>query len=651
MAGNRERRWVRFGIFELDVETREVRKEGKPVRLQPQPGRVLGALISHPGELVTRQELKDKLWDSATFVDFEQGLNFCIRQIRIALDDSAETPRFIETVPRKGYRFIAPVSGSGDAEAIAGFPTRESAAEIPNPPRRMKIVPGLAAAVTLVLAVIAGVKLWWRPAALSVAPQIHALAVLPLQNLSADPEQAYFSDGMTDGLITDLAQMGSLKVISRTSSMQYRQTKKSLPEIARQLGVDGIVEGTIQRSGTRVRITVQLIEAFTDQHLWANTYEGELGDTFQLEKHVAEDVANQVLVRVAARNQSSASTPSRVVDARALDEYLQGTYDLNRFSRGSGDEELKLAVDHFQRAIEIDQKFALAYLGLANAHKLKIQSSNEDMQLATQFVQRALQLDPTLSAGWVLLGDLKEGAWSWNEAEADFRRAIVLNPNDAWAHDYLADLLDILGKPDEGWKEFEIAQELDPDQDHIVYALFKRREYDRGIQEILRSLTKDPNDGYAHSKLFELYAAKGLYKEAIGELQQTIKLFGYADVAVKVGNTYATSGYTAAMREYAKVLAHLQSTKQAFMPINIAAAYTATGDNDLAFYWLEEGYRQRGHLSAGVDFDQVGVYPPLDPLHSDPRFTNLLQRMGLPAARIDAPGRSQEKMDKASVNP
>lgn len=433
--------------------------------------------------------------------------------------------------------------------------------------------------------------------------------------------------------------------------MQYRRTGKPLPEIAQELHVEGIVEGTIQRSGSRVRITVQLIEASTDHHLWANTYEGELSDAFELEKRVAEDVANQVLVRVAARNQSPPSTPSRVVDSRALEEYLQGTYDLNRFSRGSGDEELKLAADHFQRATEIDQNFALAYVGLANAHRLTIQSSNDDMQIATQSAHRALQLDPTLSEGWVSLGDLKEGTWSWEEAEADFRRAIVLNPNSAGAHERLADLLDILGKSDEGWKEYEIAQELDPNQDHLVYALFKRHEYDRATQEVLRALSNDPKDGYAHSKLFELYSAKGLYKEAIGELQQTVKLFGYADVAVKLGNTYAASGYTAAMREYAKVLEHLESTKQAFVPINIAAAYTVARDRDHAFYWLEEGYRQRGHRSAGVDFEQVGVYPLLVPLHSDPRFTNLLQRMGLPSARIEAPEPSREKTDKASVNP
>jgi tetratricopeptide (TPR) repeat protein len=384
--------------------------------------------------------------------------------------------------------------------------------------------------------------------------------------------------------------------------------------------------------------------------LWANTYDGELGDTLELEKRVAEEVADHVLAQLATRNQSS-SAPSRVIDSRALEEYLQGTYHLNRFSRGSGDEELKLAAEHFQHATEIDQNFALAYVKLANAHDLTFRSSNDDLKITTQATHRAIQLDPTLSDAWVELGNINRSAWSWGEAEVDFRQAIALNPNNAWAHDELANLLDILGEPDEGWRQAEIAQELDPAQDHRNYALLKRHEYDRAIQVVLRNLGTDPNNGILHHQLFESYSGKGMYKEAIEQLQQAAKLFGFPDLAVKLANAYAASGYTGAIREYAQGLAHLHSTKQAFMPINIAAAYTAAGDRERAFYWLEEGYRQKGRQTTGVRFEDVGVYPALDPLHSDPRFTNLLERMRLPAARIDASGRSQETTDKASVNP
>jgi len=641
---------IRFGVFELDPESRELLKQGLKVRLQEQPFQILQILLERPGRVVTREELQRRIWPSDTFVDFDRGLYNAIKKLREALGDSAESPRFIETLSRRGYRFIAAVEGNRDAAAV---PNRslETPVIAAAPGRNLlhRIAAGLIGAI-LLATLLGGAKLWRRFSGASATPPIRSIAVLPLQNLSGDPNQEYFSDALTDGLITDLAQTGSGRVISRTSSMRYKQTRKSLLEIARELNVEGIVEGTVQRSGNRVRITAQLIETSTDNHLWANTYEGQLGDTLELEKHVAEDIADQVLAHVAARNQSSSSTPSRVVDSRALEEYLQGTYNLNRFSRGSGDEELKLAAEHFQRATEIDQNFALAYVGLANAHRLTIRSSNDDLQITTRATQRALQLDPTLSDAWTELGDLNLSAFSWGEAEADFRRAIALNPNNAWALDELADLFDIVGKPDEGWKEYEIAQEVDPNQDHLSYALFKRREYDQAIQEVLRYLRTDPNSGYLHYDLFESYSAKGLYKEAIEELEQAWKLFGRADLAVRLGNTYAVSGYTATMWEYAKALEHLHTTKQAFMPINIAAAYTATGDRGRAFFWLEKGFQQKGHQSAGVDFEEVSVYPSLFPLHSDPRFRSLLERMGLPTAHIDAPQQSQEKTDKATVN-
>lgn len=619
-------------------------RNGKTVHLQPKVMKVLVYLAQRAGEAVSKEELLNSVW-ADTFVG-DDVLKHSISELRRVFGDDVQAPSVIQTIPKRGYRLVAPVHrASVQATSPAAQDHKSNRAVV----RKWRTL-GVATA-SLILILVGTAFIHRRKSAIPIGSfRIRSLAVLPLENLSTDPEQAYFSDGMTDGLITDLAQMGSLKIISRTSSMQYRQTRSSLPEIAQKLKVDGIVEGTVQRSGNRVRITAQLIEASTDNHLWANTYEGELGNTFELEKQVAEDIADQVLANVAARNQLS-SAPSRIVDPRALEEYLQGTYHVNRFSRGSGDEELKLAADHFQRATEIDQNFALAYVGLANAHSLTIRSSNDDLQIATDATNRALQLDPTLSDAWVLLGNINQSAWNWGEAEVDFRRAIALNRNNAWARDDLGDLLEILGEPDESWKQYEVAQELDPNQDHLDYPLFQRHEYDRAIQAVLRNLTTDPNNGYYHSKLFEDYAAKGMYKEAIEELQQTVRLFGFSDVAVKIGNAYAASGYTGAMREYAKVLEHFETTKQAFAPINIAAAYTAAGDKDRAFYWLEEGYRHRGHQSAGVPFEEVGVYPALDPLHFDKRFTNLLVRMGLPAARTDTPRGTEETTNHASVNP
>jgi TolB-like protein/DNA-binding winged helix-turn-helix (wHTH) protein len=620
----------------VQPELNTVCHNGETVHLQPKVMKVLVCLARRAGQPLSKEELLNSVW-AETFVG-DDVLKRSISELRRVFGDDVQSPSVIQTIPKRGYRLVAPVQR---VSAEVTLP----AAQVDNSNRTTgRKKPILAITISgFVLIVVTAVLVhrWNRASAAPVgSTRIRSLAVLPLENLSADPEQAYFSDGMTDGLITDLAQLGSLKVISRTSSMQYAKTRKSLPEIARELNVDGIVEGTVQRSGNRVRITAQLIEASSDNHLWANSYDGDLSNALELEKRVAEDIANQVLARVATRNQSPTAT-SRVVDSRALDEYLQGTYHINRFSRGSGDDELKRASDHFQRAIEIDQSFALAYVGLANSHILTFQSSNEDLRVATQAAQRALELDPALSDAWEMLGEIKTNFWNWGEAEADFRRAIALNPSNVYAHERLADLLDIFGKRDDAWKEYEVAQELDPDQDHLDYPLHIRHEYDRAIQGVRRALVKDPSNGYLHHQLFENYSAKSMYKESIEELRQSVTLFGFPDLAVMLRDAFATSGYRGTMREYANSLEHLHTAKQVFMPINIAAAYAAVGNKDRAFYWLEEGYRRRGHQSAGVDFTEIGVYPGLGPLHSDPRFTNLLQRMGLPDVRSDDSSRPE----------
>lgn len=619
----------------VEPDLNMVCRNGETVHLQPKVMKVLVCLAQRAGQPVSKEELLNSVW-AETFVG-DDVLKRSISELRRVFGDDVQSPSVIQTIPKRGYRLVAPVQHVAAAETTA---TAEADKPIRAAGRKK---PMLAMAIAGLLLTVLSAVLVYRWNRGSATPggltQIRSLAVLPLQNLSADPEQTYFADGMTDGLITDLAQLGSLKVISRTSSMQYEKTKKSLPEIARELSVDGIVEGTVQRFGKRVRITAQLIEAATDNHLWANTYDGNLGDAFELERRVAEDISHQVLAHVAVRNQSS--TTSKGIDSQALEEYLQGSYHINRFSRGSGDEELKIAADHFQRAIDIDQNFALAYVGLASSHLTTLQSTNEDLRLATQSAQKALQLNPTLSGAWETLGEIRTNFWNWGEAEADFRRAIALNPNDGLAHANLADLLDIFGKRAEAWKEYEIAQELDPNQDHLEYPHHIRHEYGAAIEGVRRALVKDPNNGYLHHQLFENYSAQKMYKEAIEELRRSATLFGFPDLAIKLRNAYAASGYTGAMRDYAVALEQLHSTKQAFMPINIAAAYAAVGNKDRAFYWLEEGFKQRGHQSAGVDFAEIGTYPGLDPLRSDPRFANLLQRMDLPEVRMDDSRRAE----------
>lgn len=345
------KRSLRFGDFDVDLHSGELRKNGARIKLQVQPFQVLQIWLEHSGELVTREELQKRIWPADTFVDFDHVLNNAVKKLREALADDAEKPRFIETLSKRGYRFIAPLTstnGSG-LEEIARHEDKQEG--------RRRLLWGVAMAIVVGLVttgLLASNVLRVRDRILRTsAPQIRSLAVLPLANLSGDSAQEYFSDGMTDALITDLAQNGSLKVISRTSSMRYKQTKKSLPEIARELKVDGIVEGTVQRSGDRVRITAQLILGPADKHLWANSYERDLRDVFLLERDVAGDIAHEVRARLTADNQVQLAH-QRPVNSAALEAYLQGNAHMHRFGRGFGDEELSLASEYFRQAIDAE---------------------------------------------------------------------------------------------------------------------------------------------------------------------------------------------------------------------------------------------------------------------------------------------------------
>src|SRR6266852_9619135 len=352
-------RRIQFGAYELDPSSGELRKHGIKIRLQEQPLQILQQLLEHPGEVVTREELQKRIWPADTFVDFDHGLYSAVQRLRDALSDNAETPRYVETLPRRGYRFIASVHHENGIEAKAESASVEAPAPVvqerPAPWHSLRIPVRVAAGVAVVVLLFALAlkggshreKLLGKP----VAPSIRSLAVLPLQNLSSDPNQEYFADGMTDALITDLAQIGSLKVISRTSTMRYKKSDKTLPEIARELNVDGIVEGTVQRSGDRVRITAQLIYGPLDKHLWANSYERDLSDVFALERDVTVEIARQVQAHLTTQHSEPPLARPRAVNVKALEAYLHGKYHLDRVGQGFGDAEQKKAAGYFQQAI------------------------------------------------------------------------------------------------------------------------------------------------------------------------------------------------------------------------------------------------------------------------------------------------------------
>lgn len=477
--------------------------------------------------------------------------------------------------------------------------------------------------------------------------RMQSLAVIPLTNISRDPTQEYFSDGITDALITDLAEIGSLKVISRTSSMKYKETKKTLPEIAHELNVDGIIEGTVQRSGDRVRINANLMQAATGKQVWTRSYEGEMRNVFTLERDVAEDIAHQVHAELTSEKQARAQP--RPVTPAVLDAFLQGNSHLHRFGRGFGDEELKLASEYFRQAIDAEPDFAPAYVGMSKAHRT-MQSSIKDVEIARKAAERAVELDPNLPEAWAALADIRCDFWDWSEGEQDYRRALSLNPNDGVAHEHLGWLLDALGRLDEGWEEAQIAQQLDPHEEHLEPALDNRHEYDQIIQHIETMLEADPENGTLHHMLYEGYVGKGMYKEAVEQLAQAVALFGNPETAAKLRETFAVSGYKGTMRAYAEGLERLHVTKQVFAPINLAGAYAAAGDKDRAFYWLEQAYKDRGRAIFALSMIFLNTDPGLDPLRSDPRYKDLLRRIGLPDVQLTTQKQAQVAQPQ-SANP
>jgi len=409
---------LRFGTFELDLRAGELRKHGLRIRLQEQPFQVLAMLLEQPGEVVTRDELQKRLWQTDTFVDFDHGLNKAISKIREALGDSAESPRFVETVTRRGYRFLAEVKAADTASVTSPEPTSQphSTAEVgarsdvagdiamPKPivGPRARIV-----SVFAVLLAIASILAWkfypWnRPSAV-----IRSWAVLPLESLSSDASQDYFADGMTDELISDLGQISALRVISRTSVMAYKRARKPLPQIARELNVDAVVEGTVLRSGDQVRITAQLIEASSDKHIWSQSYQGELPDALGLQSKVARAIADQIRINLNPREQAALKNV-RVVNPQAYESFLKGRYFWNKRTTDG----LKAALAYFDQAIEEDPKYAQAYSGLADTYALlgdwqyAAMTPNEALPKAKAAAIKALELDSAPGRSAQLVGFL-----------------------------------------------------------------------------------------------------------------------------------------------------------------------------------------------------------------------------------------------------
>jgi TolB-like protein/DNA-binding winged helix-turn-helix (wHTH) protein len=591
---------------------------------------VLVCLAQHAGETLLKEQLLQAVWPG-TFVS-DDALKHCISELRRVLEDDAREPKIIQTIPKRGYRLLASVEPVERVNGITDSASSGMPAPVERPVSRSARWRAGAAVVTIILLSVLVVALnRIRSASPSVVAPIRSLAVLPLQNLSPDPTQEYFSDGMTDALITELAQLGSVKVISRTSSMQYKQTRKSLPEIARELNVDGIVEGTVQRSGSRVRITAQLIQGPSDKHIWANAYDRDVQDTLALESDITEDIARHVQESLTPAKVTHILHP-KSINAAALDSYFQGTYHLQSFGKGGADEEKRKAAGYFQQAIDAEPNFAPSYVGLANAHLWLLWPLPQDAEIATKAAERALDLDSNLWDAHETLGGINLASWKWSAAEEELRRAITLNPNSADAHEDLGALLMELGRLDEGYREAQTAQTLDPGSDHLLDALEQQGQFDRVIERQNEMLKIHPEDGYVHTELFRLYLKKGRYKEAGVHIDQAVILFGFPEIATAMRHARAVSGDRSAILVGLHGWEHLFSTHQVFAPVNLADVYAALGDKEHAFYWLEQAYAQHEATIASTDLglERLNMEYLLDPLRSDPRFKDLLRRVGLP---------------------
>lgn len=616
----------RVGPWLVEPGLNTVSRSGSTVHLEPKVMEVLVSLARHPGETVPKDQLLKEVWPD-TFVT-DDVLIRSVSELRRIFEDDARGPSFIQTIPKRGYRLIAAVKPT-NRELIASPPPSLPEAS-PKPSRLARERPVLAVVfglvtVALIVLTVGARRLWFGK---SASTQIRSIAVLPLENLSGDPNQEYLSDGMTDALITDLAQVGSLKVISRTSSMQYKQTKKSLPEIARELNVEGIVEGTVQRSGDRVRINAQLIEGRSDRLLWANSYERSIGDVLVLERAVTDDIAHEVQGEITKSTQLALSQ-HRTTNPKGLEAYLQGTYHLKGYGRGSGEQELRKASEYFQQAIDTDPNFVLAYIGMAEAHGDVPFFTPEDRAIRKNAAEAALALDPKSSEALGILADLKWHDFDWSGAEQAYRQSISSNPNNAQVRHAFCRLLAEMGRMEEASRECQIAQELDPENAHLPFLFYWRGESGRAVAMLSMMIERHPDDGGMHYLLFQSYAQQQNHQDAIEEAQKTLTLYGYSETAAILHSSFATSGYNGALRALAKDVERLHVAKQIFTPVNLADVYATLGEKDRAFYWLEQAYAHRDMISWGEPLDYIMVNPMIDPLRSDPRFKDLVRRMGL----------------------
>jgi TolB-like protein/DNA-binding winged helix-turn-helix (wHTH) protein len=646
---------AQFGPFLADFRAGELFKNGRKIRLQGQPLQVLALLIENPGEVVTREHLRQELWPKDTFVDFDHGLNSAINRLREALNDSAEEPRFIETLPRRGYRFIskvqidakrAPQSGSLhspiepraqlNSAGVEGTATAQTAPGQAPPIQSVDhmrtfwlgaVAVGIFAALSL--GVYFGAKRYSRA---NAATRIRSLAVLPLENLSGDPTQEFFADGFTDELITEVARLRPLRVISRTSASRYKGTSKSLPEIARELGVDAVLEGSFVRSSQQVRVTAQLIEARTDTHLWSGEYTREMRDIISLQREVALDIAHQIHVNLLPEEQARIATASPV-NPEAYESFLRGLH----FWDQRTPESMALAIKYFNESISREPEFAPGWAYLSSSYcisnLLRVDDPRKEYPKALAAAKQALQLDPASAEAHTAMActhNLFE--WNWLKGEAELRRAIELNHNYALAHQWLSWMLLRVGQPEQSNEEMKLALRLDPLslRTNITYEnhLLDAKHYQEAVDHGLTLAKLYPENAAVHELLATAYEQTGRLDMAGQEFD---KFLAGNETGRSLRAACQRLSYPQCKQQFNKIEANKelidleQKHKKGYYtsPADFAQAYLQLGEKRKAIQWLESAYEDRCTIMLSL------ALPQFDEVRSEPAFQDLEAKVAL----------------------
>jgi TolB-like protein/DNA-binding winged helix-turn-helix (wHTH) protein/Tfp pilus assembly protein PilF len=616
---------VRFGVFEVDLKAGELRKKGFRVRLQEQPLQVLALLLQHPGQIVTREEFRHTLWNDGIIVDFDHSLNTTVNKLREALGDTADSSRFIETLPRRGYRFICPLNCEIQAADVIAPPSARW---------RRPWVPfgALLALLFTALALNVGQVRDWLLSG-PVAVETKSIAVLPLRNLSGERQEDYFAEGMTEALVTQLGKLGTLDVISHQSVLAYRGTIKSLPEIARELKVSAILQGTVLRSGERIRITANLVQAAPERHLWAETFEFDRRDILAVQGEVARGVAHHIRIKLTPQQEARLGAAVRV-HPEAYEAYLVGRVHT---SKAGPSEVWKTAQESFEKAIDIDPGFAPAYASLAELYVRTgrgtvSQDSRgvywDGRQQARQLAEKALKLDDTLAEAHTALGRIAEVEWNWPKAEQEYRRAVELNPSYPLVRVWYAMHLYAWGRLEEASFHAKRAQQLDPASAFVNTWAAAAHGYAARIDDAFASARKaaelDPTSWEASQVLARLYMIQEKYPPAITELERARTLNPRdPELLGMLAYAHARAGQREKAISLTEELRRLVAVGQT--PFPMAWAYAGLGDKDQAFAWLERCFEQRR-----IRLQWLRVDPMLAPLRTDPRFDDLARRIGLP---------------------